>query len=415
MRGAGHLGWNVALGERTLAAASRTAAARGIISPMTLHGFRTRIAAGLVVVLAAGAFPFHARHLHGQEAELPPLVYVCPMHSDQVAHEDGECPLCKMGLEPMRLDTAYTCPVHSVVSERHPGKCPICARPLGEVTVSVSWRCAGSESPLIEPQTCRDGAPAVRVQKSLAHGNHNPQYGGQFFMAADYWHHIEGVYPSPGVFRLYLYDDYTKPLARARVEAVRARLVTQEETDPRTFVTKEVASVPLALSADGHYLEASTETVPLPANLVVQATLTADGQEQRFDFTFADYSVAAAPETMDGATRLAMDVPDDPHGVLTMLVERRDLLAETVARGGLSEVWVPALQAKELALALELHAREFPAERRAEVESATREIVLSAFRLDASGDRGERDQVAAAAAALADAVSTLESAFGVKR
>jgi hypothetical protein len=337
------------------------------------------------------------------------------MHSDQVAHEDGECPLCKMGLEPMRLDTAYTCPVHSVVSERHPGKCPICARPLGEVTVSVSWRCAGSETALMEPQTCGDGTPAVRVQKSLAHGNHNPQYGGQFFMAADYWHHIEGVYPSPGVFRLYLYDDYTKPLARARVEAVRARLVTKEDTDPRTFVTKEVASVPLAISADGHYLEASTEAVPLPANLVVQATLTADGKEQRFDFTFADYSVAAAPETMDGATRLAMDVPDDLPSVLTMLVERRDLLAETVARGGLSEVWVPALQAKELALALELHAREFPAERRAVVESAAREIVLSAFRLDASGDRGERDQVAAAAAALAEAVGTMESAFGVKQ
>ena len=33
---------------------------------------------------------------------------------------------------------------------------------------------------------------------------------------------------------------------------------------------------------------------------------------------------------------------------------------EMVGRGGLTEVWVPALQAKDLALALELHAREFP-------------------------------------------------------
>ena len=123
------------------------------------------------------------------------------MHADQVSHENGECPICGMGLEPMRLDTVYTCPIHAVVSERHPGKCPICSRPLGEVTVSVAWKCGGADKELTEPGKCADGTAAIRVQKTLAHGNHNPQHGGQFFMAADSWHHIEGTYPSPGVFR----------------------------------------------------------------------------------------------------------------------------------------------------------------------------------------------------------------------
>jgi Heavy metal binding domain len=365
-------------------------------------------------LIAWSATVFHT-HPHAQTSDLPPLVYVCPMHADVVDHKDGECPICKMGLEPMRLDTVHTCPIHSVVSEKHPGKCPICGRPLGEVTVSIAWRCGGSDTDLMEPQACKDGTQAVRVQKSLAHGNHNPQHGGQFFMAADNWHHIEGTYPSPGVFRLYFYDDYTKPLPLAKVKEVKARLVTKEETDPKTFVTKEVASVPLTLSAEGNYLEAAIEALPLPANITLQAVFTKDSKEQRFDFTFAEHSVAATTDAVDGATRLAMDVPADPGGVLKMLVERREAVKEIVARGGFTEVWVPALQAKELALALEMFAREFPERRRGEVEAATKQIVLAAFRLDAAGDRGEREEVQKASTSLVTAVDTMETVFGGRR
>jgi Heavy metal binding domain len=361
------------------------------------------------------AWPAASFHPHAQEQDLPPLVYVCPMHSDQVAHEDGECPICKMGLEPMRLDTVHTCPVHSVVAEKHPGKCPICGRTLGEVTVSVAWRCGGVDKDLMEPQRCKDGTQAVRVHKAAAHGNHNPQHGGQFFMAQDYWHHVEGVYPSPGVFRLYLYDDYTKPLAADKVKAIKARIVTREETDPKTFVTKEVASVPLTLAADGPYLEAAIGDVPLPANLTMQAVFAPGGKEQRFDFAFAEHSTDSMPAAMDVASRLMMDIPDTPGDLLKMLAERRDSLNEVVGRGGLSEVWVPALQGKELALALELHAREFPDQRRAEVAAASRTIVLAAFRLDSAGDRGERDVVQKAAADFAQAVAAMETLFGGRR
>ena len=70
---------------------------------------------------------------------------------------------------------------------------------------------------------------------------------------------------------------------------------------------------------------------------------------------------------------------------------------------------------RELALALELHAREFPAARRAVVETASRAIVLAAFRLDSAGDRGERDVVERAAAEFANAVKTMEATFGGPR
>lgn len=371
---------------------------------------RIALVIGWLVAWSATSF-----HSHAQEQDLPPLVYVCPMHSDQVAHEDGECPICKMGLEPMRLDNVHTCPVHSVVAEKKPGKCPICGRTLGEITVSVAWRCGGVDKDLMEPQRCSDGTQAIRINKAAAHGNHNPQHGGQFFMAQDYWHHVEGVYPSPGVFRLYLYDDYTKPLAAAKVKAVKARLVTKEETDPKTFVTKEVASVPLTVAADGAYLEAAIDPLTLPANLTMQAVFEPNGKEQRFDFAFAGFSADSMPPAMDVATRLMMDIPDNPRDLVKMLVERRDELTAVVGRGGLSEVWVPALQGKELALALELHAREFPDAKRAVVEGASRTIVLAAFRLDSAGDRGERDVVERAAADFANAVKTMEATFGGPR
>jgi hypothetical protein len=354
-------------------------------------------------------------HVHAQQRDLPPLVYVCPMHSDQVSDHDGECPICKMGLEPMRLDQVYTCPIHSVVSTHEAGKCPICGRTLGEVTVSVVFRCTGDDTDLVEPQRCKDGTQAVRTNKSLAHGNHNAQYGGQFFMAADSWHHLEGVYPSPGVFRVYLFDDYTKPLPRAKVLATKARVVTKEETNPQTFETREVAAVPLTPSPDGPYLEAAIDAVPLPANITVQIVFDTGGKEQRFDFTFAEHSVANAAEGIDATTRLAMDIPGDAPGVLKMLVERRDAVKDIVGRGGITEVWVPALQAKDLALALEYFAQELPTARRAEVDAATRQIVLAAFRLDGAGDRGERDEVQKASELMVKAVDQIAAVFGGRR
>ncbi|MEZ5416477.1 MAG: heavy metal-binding domain-containing protein [Vicinamibacterales bacterium] len=381
---------------------------------MTPRGRFVRVVAlfGWLVSSAATA-----THTHAQEPaqELPPLVYVCPMHSDQVSHEDGECPICHMGLEPMRLDQVYTCPVHSVVAEKQAGKCPICGRTLGEVTVSVAWRCSGVDKDLMEPQQCTDGTHAVRVQRAAAHGNHNPQHGGQFFMAQDYWHHVEGTYPSPGVFRLFVYDDYTRPISRERLTAIRARLVTKEETDQKTFETREVASTPLTAAEDGPYLEARIDPLALPADVVLQAAFTPGGKEQRFDFSFAEFSTDTMPAALDVATRLMMDVPDNPDGILEMLVERRDLLTETVARGGLSEVWVPALQGKDLALALELHAREFQETRRARVAEAVHAVVLAAFRLDSAGDRGERDVVDKSAGDIAAGVTVLEAEFGGKR
>jgi hypothetical protein len=207
----------------------------------------------------------------------------------------------------------------------------------------------------------------------------------------------------------------------ARARARYDRLVdyvadlVKEETDQKTFDTKEVASIPLTLAEGGAYLEASIDTLPLPANITMQAVFGPGGKEQRFDFAFEDFSTDSAPAALDVATRLMMDIPDSAPDILQMLGERRKEMTDLLGRGGLSELWVPALQGKELALALEFHAREFPAAKQATVAAATRDVVQAAFRLDSAGDRGERDGVLRAAEQFERGVTALEAAFGGKR
>jgi hypothetical protein len=74
---------------------------------------------------------------------LPPVSFTCPMHPDIIEDKEGSCPICRMTLVPVRLDTAFSCPVHTSVIEAEPGACRICRRPLVQVTVSLFWTCAG--------------------------------------------------------------------------------------------------------------------------------------------------------------------------------------------------------------------------------------------------------------------------------
>jgi heavy metal-binding protein len=365
---------------------------------------------------------------------LPPVSQTCVHHPDVVESRPGSCPICKMTLVPVRLDSAWMCPIHSAVLASSAGTCPICGRPLNRVTVSVAWTCRNDPSvERIDPGTCSDGTPMIARRTLRPHGNHNPQHGGQFFMAADNWHHLEGAYPRPGVFRLYLYDDYARPLPADRLKAIRARVVTNEIFDPRTRTTTEVEAFPLRLVREAEYLEARIERARFPLELTAKVKLDAGSDELRFDFTFTEptrdplqRSQTARTASQERPSRVvanggiatpatpatAQPIPSSTQGIVDLLRTRSAEVAAHLDSGDFAAVWVPAFQAKDLALALQPHLTGLTSAQREVAEPALRDFVRAAWLLDAYADAGNRVQIEIAYKAFAAAASDVMSAFG---
>ena len=380
---------------------------------------------------------------------LPPVSMTCPMHPDVVESSPGDCPICKMKLVPVRLEAVWTCPVHPQVAEPDAGKCPIDHRDLIQMTVALTWTCPGQpQIDRVDKGTCPDGTPMIAKRTLRPHGNHNPQHGGQFFMAPDNFHHLEGAYPRAGVFRLYLYDDYARPLPLDQAKRVKARAVTKETHDAVTHVTKEIAVFPLVVR--GRYLEGRIDSSAPSAQVSAKVRFKSDAPEYRFDFTFPAYtrepiapsstsraaSVAGAAAPPGPATAPAsppaaappapaiasgqpaadpslvpLPIPDTVGEMVTQLETRGEQVGELIRRGDFTAVYVPAFQAKDLAIALETRLGDLAPGKRERAEPAIQQLVRTAWLLDAFGDLGNRQQIADAYTIFSAAVADVASAF----
>jgi hypothetical protein len=378
--------------------------------------------------------------------KLPPVSMTCPMHPDVLEKQTGSCPICKMSLVPVRLDTSWICPIHTTQMSAKPGMCPIDKRPLVQARVAVTWTCAAQQGiDRLEPGTCPDGSPTIERRTLRPHGNHNPQHGGQFFMAADNWHHVEGTYPRTGVFRLYVYDDYARPLALADLTKVTARVVTNERYDVKTRTSTDVTAFPLRPSRDGAYLEARVTGVVFPAAMTAKIKIKPDSPEYRFDFTFAAVTqdpgaattvraggatasnrpansgrataarggtTSAAPATPALSGPVATPIPETIPEILALIKTRDGEIRDLIREGNFAAVWVPAFQAKDLAVALEPHIGHLAPDARDAAEPALQRLVRYAWLLDSFGDLGNRQQVEDAYAAFARAAADVAKAFG---
>lgn len=239
--------------------------------------------------------------------------------------------------------------------------------------------------------------------------DHSPRHGGTVFMAPDSFHHIEGAYPEAGIFRLYATDNYREPVGMSEWGG---RAVLEEAYDADTDEFTEVVAFELIPSPDGDFLEAVVGDVSVPAEIIAKVTFGVGGEEfpeERFDFIFSEYSADAATAASvptsgapDSAVplsaRIQPDMPELTSELVSEIGVRSQQLLELVTAGRFTEVFIPALQGKELALELEtrVDVENLPSRQRNDLRIAVRHLVRAAYLLDWYGDLGNKQQVSGA-------------------
>ena len=109
-------------------------------------------------------------------------------------------------------------------------------------------------------------------------------------MAMDNRHHLEGLLVSPRVFKVYLYDAYTKPLSKEEMAWASGTVqIGDSSNSPK---------VPLMLSVDGNTLEAHLEndvTPPCTFTLWLRFPNMPPTKPELFTFSFRKFSAYLSP------------------------------------------------------------------------------------------------------------------------
>ena len=403
---------------------------------------------------------------------LPPISYICTMPGDEAVLEDkpGKCPnpKCGMELKPIRIARAYSCLNNTAFIQENPGKCRTDGTDLVPINVSMFWTCPDAlDKYELTPSKCTDGKDRLKKYEPRPHGDHNPRHGGQLFMAGNAWHHVEGVYPSAGLFRVFFYDDWTKPLATT---GFTARAVVKDAAN------KDVATIPLKPGRISNTMDGQIPGAKLPLIVSLRVSFKPGESENLFDFQFNEHTkepvapvatlttarpaaatqapsrspstdrgrgaaapaqppsppvAAQAPATTlgglkpgEGTAEFSSSVvpqeapiPSTSKEILAELEAKSQQLAAEIAEGApLGQLWVPALRGKNLALALvNDHLSELSSQQRIVSENAVNRLLRAAWAIDNLGDLGAKDKIVAVRGVFAEAVATLKAAYASVR
>jgi hypothetical protein len=327
-----------------------------------------------VVNVAALALVFSLGSAQAVERESY-AVYLCPLHPDEQATAPGRCAKCGRELVLRTVVSSYSCPMHPAIDEEREGSCPICGMKLVRLTREAQWFCP--ERPDVISSTaglCPGGRPMEMRTVAMAHGDHNPRHGGILFMAPNGFHHLEGALGADSEFRVYLYDDFTRAIGAAGFEA-------------------RAGDEPMGISSDGSYL--ATKLVPSgdPVEVVLHLKFPGETEESRFDFIFPREAEArlTLPEFV---------IPESADDVYREILRRDERVRDLIRRGAWPDLYIPALEAKDLVLALIRKEGE-------RIERPAKKLVRAAWLLDTHGDRGNRLEVEAAYRLFEEAIHEL--------
>lgn len=260
-----------------------------------------------------------------------------------------------------------------------------------------------------------------------AHMDHTPRHGGTVFMAPDGFYHIEGTHPEDGLFRLYATNNYREPVDMSEWSG---RVVLDEAYDEQTDEFTEVRLVDLFVSPDGQFLEAVFGDIGFPAEFITKVVFETDFPEERFDFIFSEYTregaagadvrdpvpvTTGAPANIPLAERVRPDIPESTAELVSQIGARDMLLQELIEAGRFTEIFIPALQAKELGLELTNRLEDLALRDRNEVRIAVRHLVRASHLLDWYGDLGNRQQVSGAYDVFAEAWNRIARIYSARQ
>ena len=244
--------------------------------------------------------------------------------------------------------------------------------------------------------TATGGAPAAggldpADPNAAAHMDHNPLHGGQFFMAANSYHHLEGALPRPGEFRLYVYDDFKQPVDPRNFAGQVVFEAWNEETE-----NYDETRYPLDLAIGSDYLSSEIPE-QLPSEFFAHVWLA--GEQQRYDFYFEETTVEPAGGASRGTAiragphsheRPPMTIPVDPVAITALMANKRDRVRTQIENGEWLTLYVPAFDARDLAEVLLDRLSGLSARQRGQARKAIGRVMQSAAELDRSGDLADR-------------------------
>ena len=186
------------------------------------------------------------------------------------------------------------------------------------------------------------------VAGAFAHSRHQPQHGGQFIMAEDNWHHVEGTLPSATQVKLFLYDNFSMPLSALGVTATLR--VTVKHRDRKGGVEPEHKTFDTTPGPEGTTLVAAIPNgTPWP--IETRAVVTFPGKKPfSFDYQFKALSVEPAP-----GAHGAEDTRPIPTGKAEILAALDELAASAKSKaeaGTLKDLHALAARLAKLSAAL---------------------------------------------------------------